>query len=120
MSRMTYLVALLVFFLLVVASVGQNDGRIHLPPLVQHGQDTRNIPVKSADEMDRERAQKSNELRQAEIRRDADRLAQLSAELKDNLEKADPNLVSVDMFKKAETIEKLAHRVKQKMKEIAN
>src|SRR5438874_13519408 len=84
MYRKTYLKTLLVVFVPMI-SVAQNDGRIHLPPLVQHGQETRGIPVKSADEVDRERAQKGNELRQAEIRPDTDRLAQLSAELNDDL-----------------------------------
>ena len=42
---------------------------------------------------------------------------QLTAELKDYLEKADQGVMSMDALKKAEQIEKLAHGVKAKMKQ---
>jgi hypothetical protein len=40
----------------------------------------------------------------------------LSTELKDYVDKSSENLLSVDVVKKAEDIEKLAHNVKEKMK----
>ena len=95
----------------------QNDGRIHLLSAVVQGPDTRNVPVGTQEQVDRERVQKAYELRQAEIRRDTEKQFQLSTELKQYIDTSDLNILSVDMVKKAGEIEKLAHGVKQKMKD---
>jgi hypothetical protein len=42
---------------------------------------------------------------------------QLTAELKESLEKSSQNVMSMDDIKKVEQIEKLAHGVKSKMKQ---
>lgn len=56
-------------------------------------------------------------LRQIEIRRDTEKMLQLTMELKTYLDKADHAAVlSLDAIKKAEQIEKLARGVKSKMK----
>ena len=96
---------------------GQNDGMIHLPPMVQQGPNTTNIPVRSQEEADKERAKRANEMLQIEIRRDTDKLAQLSAELKDSIDKTNQGILPVDTLKKAEQIEKLAKSVKSKLKQ---
>jgi hypothetical protein len=57
-----------------------------------------------------------NTQRQAEIRRDTDKMLQLTAELKDYLQKDQRGVMSIDAIKKAEQIEKLARGVKSKMK----
>jgi hypothetical protein len=61
-------------------------------------------------------AKKANLQRQAAIKADTDRLLKLAVELKDSVDKSNENLLSVDVLKKAEEIEKLAHSVKDKMK----
>jgi len=43
-------------------------------------------------------------------------LLKLSVELKEQVDKSDENVLSLDVIKKAEEIEKLAHSVKEKMK----
>lgn len=58
----------------------------------------------------------ANQERQAQLRRDADRLLQLATELKQSVDKSSENTLSVDVVKKAGEIEKLAHSVKEKMK----
>jgi len=58
---------------------------------------------------------KANEQRHADLKRDADKLLQLSTELKDFVDKSNENVLSVDVVRKAEEIEKLAHNVKTKM-----
>jgi hypothetical protein len=63
-----------------------------------------------------QREQESNQRRQEEIRRDADKLLQFATELKQRTDRADENLVSLDMIRRAERIEKLAKSLKQKMK----
>src|SRR6266496_6751440 len=94
----------------------QNDGRLHLPPLAEQSQGM-GVPVKTPDQVEQERLMKMHELRQEEIRRDTQKLYQLSGELKDYLDKNGSVILSVDMIKKAETIEKLAHGIKQKMRD---
>jgi hypothetical protein len=66
--------------------------------------------------MEREMAKKANEERQAQLKRDTDRLLKLATELKTSVDKTSQNTLSVDVIKKAEEIEKLAHSVKEKMK----
>ena len=64
----------------------------------------------------KEMEKKANEQRQADLRRDAEKLLKLSTELKEYVDKSNQNLLSLDVIKKAEEIEKLAHSVKTKMK----
>ena len=64
----------------------------------------------------RDMAKKANQSRQALLKADTDRLLKLAVELKDSVDKSNENLLSLDVVKKAEEIEKLAHSVKDKMK----
>jgi spore coat polysaccharide biosynthesis protein SpsF (cytidylyltransferase family) len=61
-------------------------------------------------------AKKANLERQAQLKTDTDKLFKLSRELKDYVDKSNENVLSVDVLKKAEEIEKLARSVKDKMK----
>jgi hypothetical protein len=47
---------------------------------------------------------------------DTDKLLKLSVELKSYVDKSNENVLSLDVIKRAEEIEKLAHSVKDKMK----
>jgi hypothetical protein len=58
----------------------------------------------------------ANEKRQQDLKKDTDKLLQLATELKQYVDKTDEHTLSVDVIKKAEEIEKLAHSVKEKMK----
>jgi phosphomevalonate kinase len=64
----------------------------------------------------REMVQQQNLQRQARMKADADKLFKMASELKDSLDKSNPNILSLDVVKKAQEIEKLAHSVKEKMK----
>lgn len=55
--------------------------------------------------------------RQIALRRDTEKLLSLAAELKQNVDKTGPNILSMDVIKKAQEIEKLARSVKDKMKD---
>lgn len=90
---------------------------IHLPPSVRQGPTTSNIPVRTEEQVDRERAQKANELLQMEIKRDAEKLVTLSSELKDFVDQHSQGVLSLDAVKKAEQIEKLAKSLKSKIKQ---
>jgi hypothetical protein len=61
-------------------------------------------------------AKKAAKERVAALKHDTDRLLKLSVELKQSVDKSDENVLSLDVIKKAEEIEKLARGVKDKMK----
>jgi hypothetical protein len=61
-------------------------------------------------------AKKANLERQAQLKTDTDKLLKLSQELKDYVDKSNENMLSLNVLKKAEEIEKLARSVKDKMK----
>jgi TolA-binding protein len=64
----------------------------------------------------REMVKKQNLQRQQDIKKDTDQLLDLATELKQYVDKTNENIISLDVIKKAEQIEKLAHAVKEKMK----
>lgn len=64
----------------------------------------------------RDMAKKANLQRHAALKADTDKLLKLAVELKDFVDKSNENVLSLDVLKKAEEIEKLAHSVKDKMK----
>lgn len=64
----------------------------------------------------RKLAKKFNKERHEALKRDTDKLLQLATELKQYVDKSNENLLSVDVIRKSEEIEKLARSVKEKMK----
>ena len=54
--------------------------------------------------------------RQKQLAADTDRLVSLTTALKEQVNESDKNILSLDMIKKADEIEKLAHSVKERMK----
>jgi len=59
----------------------------------------------------------ANKRRQEDLRHDTDKLLQLATELKSAVDKSNEHLLSVDVVRKADEVEHLAHRVKEKMRE---
>ena len=66
--------------------------------------------------MKKEAAKRANKQRQADLQKDAEKLLKLATELEEYVGKTDENILSLDVVKKADEIEKLAHSVKEKMK----
>ncbi len=106
---------LLSAFLWLATSAAQIPG-----PQIPLSPPPRNLPAPGSDELrDRqakEAARKANLQRQAALRNDTEKLYKLATELKESVDKSNENVLSLDVVKKAEEIEKLAHRVKEKMK----
>lgn len=73
-------------------------------------------PDEVRDKLAREMAKKANAERHASLKVDTEKLLKLSTELKDYVDKTDENVLSLDVLKKAEEIEKLAKSVKEKMR----
>lgn len=88
---------------------------VHIPPLASHSQGM-GVPVENDEQIDQEKLQKYRALREQELIRDTNQLYQLTSELKDYMDKNSTNVLSLDMLKKAEKIEKLAHSVRIRMK----
>ncbi len=63
-----------------------------------------------------ELAKQENLKRQQDLKKDTDKLLELATELKQYVDKTNENMLSVDVIKKAEAIEKLARSVKDKMR----
>ena len=64
----------------------------------------------------KESARTASEQCQLELRRDSDRLLQLTNELKQYVHHTNENILSLEVAKKAEEIERVAKSVKVKMK----
>ena len=61
-------------------------------------------------------AKKENVKRQQDLEKETDKLLELATELKQYVDKTNENVLSVEVIRKAEEIEKLARSVKEKMK----
>ena len=85
------------------------------PATVNPQVETRQDP--SQKEMQDRMAREANKKRQQDIRNDTDKLFQLATELKAAVDKSNENLLSLEVVRKAEDVEKLAKKVKEKMKE---
>jgi hypothetical protein len=68
-------------------------------------------------EMMDKNAREANKKRQQDIKTDTDKLFHLATELKEAVDKSNENTLSLDVVRKADEVEKLAKRVKDKMKE---
>lgn len=79
-----------------------------------------NPPMGGEDEararITHEMEKKAAKERVAALKTDTDKLLKLSVELKEYVDKSDENVLSLNVIKKAEEIEKLAKSVKDKMK----
>jgi len=102
----------------VISGNAQTIGAKQTNPATPASRDV--IPNDDASEaqqrMARELAKKANLQRQAMLKADTDKLLKLAVELKDSVDKSNENVLSLEVMKKAEEIEKLAHSVKDKMK----
>jgi hypothetical protein len=83
-----------------------------LPPLDSPGLST--DPVRTR--MDTERMKAMNDDRHKKLSADVDRLSALISELKSSVDKANKDELSVEVIRKAQEIEKLAHDVQSRMK----
>jgi acyl carrier protein len=76
--------------------------------------------VSSPYEKQLERAKQEEQLRiqrQKQLIADSSKLVELSAELKKEIDHPSPTTISADSFKKATEIEKLAHSLRQQLKD---
>lgn len=67
--------------------------------------------------MERDRIKAMNKERQASLKKDMDELYKLATELKQAVDKTDENILSIQVVRKTEEIEKLAKDIRKKMKD---
>ncbi len=68
-------------------------------------------------EMQDRMLREANKKRQEEIREETEKLFQLATELKAAVEKSNENMLSLEVVRKADEVEKLAKKVRDKMKD---
>lgn len=74
-------------------------------------------PTQMEKDQETQRLKEANLKRQQDLKTDTDRLLQLATELKAAVDKSNENLLSLDVVRKADEVEKLAKRVRDKMKD---
>ncbi len=74
------------------------------------------VPDENRIRLEKDMAKKANHARQEDIKHDTDQLLKLATELKDAVDKSNENMLSLEVVRKADEVEKLAHSVKEKMR----
>ncbi|PYV83083.1 MAG: hypothetical protein DMG93_09715 [Acidobacteria bacterium] len=111
--------ALAVLFFLIASPAIPGQQQPQLPEISPPPGSQRRPPENEPSvppEMQKRMEKQANQQRQTELKRDADKLFKLSTELKEYVDKSNENILSLDVIKKADEIEKLAHSVKTKMR----
>jgi hypothetical protein len=112
-------IATLSLALLVLIAVPMHAAKQSRPASPQHTDDLSQSPSPEDDARGRlmhDMEKKAAKERVAALKSDTDKLLKLSVELKAYVDKSDENVLSLDVIKKADEIEKLAKSVKDKMK----
>jgi len=73
-------------------------------------------PDPALEKMQKEAEKHRNEKRQSDLQRDADQLFKLAGELKKSVDSTNEHVLSVEVLRKTEEIQKLAKSVHDKMK----
>ena len=73
-------------------------------------------PSPEQQRMEHERQKRMNKERFDSLKRDTDKLLELATELKQNVDRANENTLSLDVIRKADEIDKLAKQIREKMK----
>lgn len=107
------LFAMMVVFPAALLSQGPPVPQFPPPP----GTEQQQSKTPAEEKVDREAAKQRNIQRQQDIKRDTEKLLELATELKQYVDKTNENVISLDVIKKADQIEKLAKSVKEKMKQ---
>lgn len=107
----------ILFCILLGAAAAVSAQQLPLPPAITVSQGMANVPITYGDEVQRQLVMAANAQRQVEIKRDSEKMAELTQELNNYLQKAGSTVMSIDALKKAEQIEKLAKSVRSKMKQ---
>jgi len=115
-QRVAWTLSIFLLFAISSSAQSQPSRSTTVPPVGMEPKPANADAEESQQRMTRDMAKKANLERQALLKTDTDRLLKLAVELKDYVDKSNENVLSLEVLKKAEAIEKLAHSVKDKMK----
>lgn len=109
---------LLVFasFLLILTAIENAGVPSALAAPQQHRPYEPPPPDPVLEKMQKEAEKHRNEKRQSDLQRDADQLFKLAGELKKSVDSTNEHVLSVEVLRKTEEIQKLAKSVHDKMK----
>jgi hypothetical protein len=123
---MKMLRVVMVAVVLVTGSSVRVSGGQMFPPTSKQGQQLPGMPPKQGTNpadpdpinphREEQQAKLRNDDRQKRLVADTDKLLALATDLKQQVDKSTKDTLSVDVIKKADEIEKLAHSVKERMK----
>jgi hypothetical protein len=111
--RLKILPRLVLTFVLTAAVPSQISAFRQLDPLAAQKAGIEDGP---RAKMEGNMAKRANQARQADLKRDTEKLLKLATALKESVDKTTESTLSLDVIKKTEEIEKLARSVKDKMK----
>lgn len=113
--RATQTILLLSLLLLLLFPI-HTFAQAGMPPVVHRMDNPASPEDETQERIAHDLAKKANQARQAALKSDTEKLVRLTGELKEYVDKSNENMLSLDVIKKAEEIEKLAKSVKEKMK----
>ena len=116
LSKSLILVTLLLLVLAMPFSKGSSQDQIPGQPQRPAAPQQPAPQDETRARMEKDMAKRANKERWEQLARDTDSLLKLATELKEYVGKSNENTLSLDVIKKAEQIEKLAHSVREKMK----
>jgi hypothetical protein len=117
-QNVKHIIAALLFvsFLLASFAWAQTSSE-NLPQAGTHsGQRPDSDDVKLSRQMRTQQLHELNRQRQEQLKRDTDKLLQLATELKQYVDKTNENILSLEVLKKTDEIDRLAKSVREKMK----
>jgi len=112
--RRTVLLIFATFLMIMTGVLGAAIPTTFAAP--QQHRDEPPPPDPTLQKMQKEAEKQRNERRQSDLKRDADQLYKLAGELKKSVDSTNEHVLSVEVLRKTEEIQKLAKSVHDKMK----
>ena len=106
-----FVIAILLLIWTSVSLSAQSTGT-HPPGPPHIGDQGEPVPKDVADKMEKERSKE----RYQNLKRDSEKLLEMATELKQYVDKSGENVMSLDVIRKCDEIEKLSKSVRSKMK----
>ncbi len=118
MKHLSFAIVLVVFSFFMVAYAAQESAGVATDP--QYSAPPRGTGNEAWTREQLEKMRRDQKVvRQKQLKDDTDKLLQLATELKTSVDKTNANVLSLDVVKKAEEIEKLAKHIKTNMRDEA-
>src|SRR3954464_14214670 len=114
--RRTVLVVLATFLMIMTVNIGRSLPQALAAPQRQQHREEPPPPDPALEKMQKQAEKQRNEQRQSDLQRDSDQLYKLAGELKKSVDTTNEHVLSLEVIRKAEEIEKLAKSVRTKMK----